>query len=148
MDHNKPGNSTRASKVISTWPTPAAAERLLHPALSQRGKDKRDYLRGFGYQGRARARDYGRFNDSALIGDGLKKAFAGAGPWNLGMTAFGEILPYHDNHMRLDRDKKDKHGCRCSSSTPSCARTSARWNRTCATTRPRCSRPRATRTSR
>ena len=26
------------------------------------------------------------------------------------MTAFGEILPYHDNHCRLDRDKKDKHG--------------------------------------
>ena len=26
------------------------------------------------------------------------------------MTAFGEILPNHDNHARLDRDKKDKHG--------------------------------------
>jgi choline dehydrogenase-like flavoprotein len=26
------------------------------------------------------------------------------------MTAFGEILPYHENHMRLDRGKKDKHG--------------------------------------
>ena len=26
------------------------------------------------------------------------------------MTAFGEILPYHENHVRLDRTKKDKHG--------------------------------------
>jgi choline dehydrogenase-like flavoprotein len=32
------------------------------------------------------------------------------GPWTIGMTAFGEILPYHENHMRLDRSKKDKHG--------------------------------------
>ena len=26
------------------------------------------------------------------------------------MTAFGEILPYHENHAKLDRSKKDKHG--------------------------------------
>jgi choline dehydrogenase-like flavoprotein len=26
------------------------------------------------------------------------------------MSAFGEILPYHENHMKLDRNKKDKHG--------------------------------------
>jgi choline dehydrogenase-like flavoprotein len=26
------------------------------------------------------------------------------------MTAFGEILPYHENRMWLDRDKKDRHG--------------------------------------
>ncbi len=74
------------------------------------GKDKRDYLRGFGYQGRASAPNFSRFNNSALIGEELKKAVREAGPWTIGMTAFGEILPYHENHMRLDRDKKDKHG--------------------------------------
>ena len=26
------------------------------------------------------------------------------------MSAFGEILPYHDNRMKIDRTKKDKHG--------------------------------------
>lgn len=26
------------------------------------------------------------------------------------MTGFAEILPYHENHARLDRDKKDKFG--------------------------------------
>ena len=26
------------------------------------------------------------------------------------MTGFAEILPYHENHMRLDPDKKDKYG--------------------------------------
>ena len=37
------------------------------PRYRNVGKDKRDYLRGFGYQGRARAqRTTARFNDSAL----------------------------------------------------------------------------------
>ena len=44
------------------------------------------------------------------MGEALKKEFAEPGPWNVSMTPFGEILPYHENHARLDRDKKDKHG--------------------------------------
>ena len=28
----------------------------------------------------------------------------------MGLTGFGEILPYHDNKMYLDYDKKDKWG--------------------------------------
>jgi choline dehydrogenase-like flavoprotein len=28
----------------------------------------------------------------------------------LGITAFGEILPYHENRIFLDKDKKDKWG--------------------------------------
>ena len=26
------------------------------------------------------------------------------------MGGFGEILPYHENHVKLDRTRKDKHG--------------------------------------
>jgi choline dehydrogenase-like flavoprotein len=80
------------------------------PRYQNVGKDKRDYLRGFGYQGRAQRTNFSRFNNSALIGDELKQAVREAGPWTIGMTAFGEILPYHENHMKLDRTKKDKHG--------------------------------------
>jgi choline dehydrogenase-like flavoprotein len=80
------------------------------PRYQNVGKDKRGYLRGFGYQGRASRQNFSRFNNSALLGDELKKAVREAGPWTIGMTAFGEILPYHENHMRLDRTKKDKHG--------------------------------------
>ena len=28
----------------------------------------------------------------------------------LGMTAFGETLPYHENKITLDKNKKDKWG--------------------------------------
>ena len=32
------------------------------------------------------------------------------GGWNVGLTGFGEILPYHDNKMYLNYEKKDKWG--------------------------------------
>jgi len=32
------------------------------------------------------------------------------GQWRMGMTAFGEMLPSHDNHVKLNYDKLDKWG--------------------------------------
>ena len=111
MDHNKPGNSNaQVEGHLDEAYTGRRPNGFYIPRYQNIGKDKRNYLRGFGYQGRAQRQNYSRFNDSALIGDELKKAVREAGPWTIGMTAFGEILPYHENHMRLDRDRKDKHG--------------------------------------
>ncbi|GAB3036551.1 GMC oxidoreductase [Bowmanella dokdonensis] len=72
--------------------------------------DKRDYLRGFGYQGGA-GRDGWRRNVAELgIGADLKDALSEPGNWSIGMTAFGEMLPYHENRVYLNRQVKDKWG--------------------------------------
>jgi choline dehydrogenase-like flavoprotein len=111
MDHNKPGNSSaQVEGHLDQAYTGRRPNGFYIPRYQNIGKDKRNYLRGFGYQGRAQRVNFSRFNNSSLMGEELKKAVREAGPWTIGMTAFGEILPYHDNHMRLDRDKKDKHG--------------------------------------
>jgi choline dehydrogenase-like flavoprotein len=111
MDHNKPGNSSASVEgYLDVAYTGRRPNGFYIPRYRNVGKDKRDYLRGFGYQGRASRANWNRFNDSALIGDELKKAVKEAGPWMLGMTAFGEILPNHDNRMWLDPDKKDTFG--------------------------------------
>ena len=111
MDHNKPGSSSaNVEGYLDLAYTGRRPNGFYIPRYRNVGKDKRNYLRGFGYQGRASRSGFGRFNDSPLVGEELKKAFAEPGPWTIGMTAFGEILPYHENHMRLDRTKKDKHG--------------------------------------
>ncbi|MBS1509801.1 MAG: GMC family oxidoreductase [Bacteroidetes bacterium] len=71
--------------------------------------DKRDYIRGFGYQGganRERGLDVAEFT----IGAELKDAMVEAGAWSMGITAFGEILPDHSNKITLDKNKKDKWG--------------------------------------
>jgi len=31
----------------------------------------------------------------------------------MGITGFGELLPYHENRIMLDKEKKDKWDCRC-----------------------------------
>ena len=111
MDHNKPGNSNaNVEGYLDVAYTGRRPNGFYIPRYRNVGKDKRDYLRGFGYQGRAARSNYNRFNDTALVGDELKKAALEPGPWTVGMTAFGEILPYHDNYATLDRDKKDKYG--------------------------------------
>jgi choline dehydrogenase-like flavoprotein len=72
--------------------------------------DKRDYLRGFGYQGGA---DRGRGIDVAefTIGEELKNALTEPSDnWNMGILGFGEMLPDHSNRIFLDKDKKDKWG--------------------------------------
>ena len=44
------------------------------------------------------------------IGADFKENISKPGPWTMGMTGFGEVLPYHDNKIELDPDKKDKWG--------------------------------------
>ena len=72
--------------------------------------DKRDYLRGFGYQGAASRQGWSREIAEMNVGAGLKEALTEPGSWTIGATGFGEILPYHDNKMGLDKNKKDKWG--------------------------------------
>lgn len=72
--------------------------------------DKRDYLRGFGYQGGA-GRGRGVEIAEFTIGKELKEAMSvPAENWGFNITAFGEMLPDHSNKISLDRTKKDKWG--------------------------------------
>ena len=72
--------------------------------------DKRDYIRGFGYQGGA-GRGRGVEVAEYTIGADLKDAFSVPGDnWGMGITAFGEMLPYHENKITLDKEKRDKWG--------------------------------------
>jgi len=72
--------------------------------------DKRDYVRGFGYQGGGGRSGWGREIAELTIGGDFKDALCEPGSWTMGMTGFGEMLPYHDNKISLDKSKKDKWG--------------------------------------
>ena len=72
--------------------------------------DKRDYIRGFGYQGSAGREGWSREIPEMSIGGEFKDALTEPGKWTMGMTGFGETLPYHDNRAYLDKTKKDKWG--------------------------------------
>ena len=69
--------------------------------------DKRDYLRGFGYQGGASRDGWSHSVAEISIGGDFKDALAEPGEWSMGIGGFGEILPYHENKMTIDKNKKD-----------------------------------------
>jgi choline dehydrogenase-like flavoprotein len=72
--------------------------------------DKRDYLRGFGYQGGGNRQGYARAAEEVMIGADLKEAVTEPGHWTMNLGGFGETLPYHENKITLDKTKKDKWG--------------------------------------
>ncbi len=72
--------------------------------------DKRPYLRGFGYQGSASRDGWARAVAELGVGAEMKDAASEPGPWKIGATAFGEMLPNHANTVSLDGTKKDKWG--------------------------------------
>jgi choline dehydrogenase-like flavoprotein len=72
--------------------------------------DKRNYLRGFGYQGSADRDGWGRAVAELGVGGAFKDMLTQPGQWSIGATAFGEMLPNHENKVGLDETKKDKWG--------------------------------------
>lgn len=80
------------------------------PRFVNIGNDKRDYLRGFGYQGGASRSGWQREVAELSVGAALKEALAEPGDWKIGATGFGEILPYHENKISLSTEVKDKWG--------------------------------------
>ena len=72
--------------------------------------DRRDYLRGFGYQGGASRQDWSRAVRELGVGGGFKDRMAQPGEWTIGATGFGEMLPNHDNRMWIDESRTDAWG--------------------------------------
>jgi choline dehydrogenase-like flavoprotein len=86
------------------------ANGIYIPRFRNMGKEKRDYLRGFGYQGGASRQGWQSLIAEMSIGADLKEAVTTPGKWTFGMGGFGEVLPDYSNMVSMNNDKKDKHG--------------------------------------
>ena len=71
---------------------------------------RKDFLRGFGYQGSANRTNWSEMVAEMAYGKELKESILKPGGWEIGMGGFGEMLPYHDNRVTLSKDKKDQWG--------------------------------------
>ena len=80
------------------------------PRFRNVGKDKRDYLRGFGYQGGGTRQGWQHEVAEFSIGADFKEALTEPGVWTIGMGGFGEMLPDPTNKVTLDKTVKDKWG--------------------------------------
>lgn len=111
MDHHfRLGASGRVEGFDDRYYYGSRPNGVYIPRYRNVGDDKRDYLRGFGFQGSASRSGWSRNIAEMNIGGGLKDELSEPGSWSIGITAFGEILPNHDNKIMLDKEKKDKWG--------------------------------------
>ena len=78
------------------------------PRYRNIGNDKRDYLRGFGYEGGS-GRGWNMPNED--FGVDFKNNASKPGPWNISLSAFAETLPYFENKMWIDETKKINGAC-------------------------------------
>ncbi|HEV7331291.1 MAG TPA: GMC family oxidoreductase [Flavisolibacter sp.] len=80
---------------------------ILVPTFRNVKEKHPDFLRGYYFAGSAYR---GRSAGEAPIGVALKEAMSELGPWQIRLGPYGECLPYEDNRITLNRDKKDPWG--------------------------------------
>ena len=113
MDHHfKAGASGRYDGYEDRYYTGSRPNGIYIPRFRNLGGDTnaQDFLRGYGYQGGASREDWTALVRELSYGQDLTKAITEPGAWRLGLNGFGETLPYHENRMYLDHDKKDQWG--------------------------------------
>ena len=71
---------------------------------------KKDYLRGFGYQGGASRGNWEEAIAEHAFGKDLKESVLKPGGWSMGIIGFVEVLPYEENRFTLDYENLDEWG--------------------------------------
>ena len=111
MDHHLGvGASATVEGFLEDYAFGSRPNGLYIPRFRNWGKDKRNYSRGFGYQGGASREGWGRGVGMEGFGANLKEELTMPGRWTIGFGGFGEILPNPNNRFTLSKDKKDKWG--------------------------------------
>ncbi len=111
MDHHLgTGASGRVEGYEDKYYFGRRANGIYIPRYRNVGNDKRDYVRGFGYQGSGSREGWNHQVAEFSIGADFKDALTEPGGWTMGMGGFGEMLPNHNNKISIDKTKKDKWG--------------------------------------
>ena len=107
MDHHKGLSINAEVEGFEEWTTFGRRPTIAFmPRFKNITTKEKNFLRGY-YVGVSAGR--GRRTDAA-IGEELKLASTEPGQWRLNLGPYGECLPYEDNRVTLDHDKKDKWG--------------------------------------
>jgi choline dehydrogenase-like flavoprotein len=108
MDHHKQaGANAQVDGFEDQYYSGRRPNGIYVPRFRNLTEKRTDYIRGFGLQGGASRQGW---NSHDEIGIALKEAVQKPGPWNIGLGAFGECLPYAENRATLNKNKTDKWG--------------------------------------
>ena len=111
MDHHsRAGANATVEGFTDKYYFGRRANGIFVPRYRNIGADKRDYIRGFDYQGGASRGGWSRYFPMEVFGKELKEQATEVGGWSINLGAFGECLPYEDNRMYLHAHEKDQFG--------------------------------------
>ncbi|MEE1884866.1 GMC family oxidoreductase [Pedobacter flavus] len=111
MDHHfRCGASGEAEGFEDKYVYGKRPNGIYIPRYRNIGNDKRDYVRGFGYQGGASRSGWHKEIAELAFGGDFKDLNTKPGRWSMGLGGFGEALPYYENKVYIDKTKKDKWG--------------------------------------
>ena len=111
MDHHKQaGASASVEGFEDKYYSGRRPNGLYIPRFRNLTDKRTDYVRGFGYQGGASRNGWAGHLLATDIGASLKEAVQAPGAWSINMGGFGECLPYPENRVTLNMEKKDKWG--------------------------------------
>lgn len=113
MDHHfQVGASGKFTGFTDKYYAGRRANGIYIPRFRNLGgdTDQPNFKRGYGYQGGASRENWAESIAEVGYGKDLKQVISEPGGWRMGLLAFGECLPYHENKMTLDYDNLDKWG--------------------------------------
>ncbi len=71
---------------------------------------RKDFLRGYGYEGKGHRASWRRGMEIPGFGATWKEALRDPGPWQVTLQGFGEMLPRYENYVELDETLTDAWG--------------------------------------
>ena len=111
MDHHfRCGASGRADGFEDKYTFGNRPNGIYIPRYRNINGEKRDYVRGFGYQGGAGRGNWHNNVAELAFGGDFKDLMSTPGNWSMGLGGFGETLPYYENRVYIDKTRKDKWG--------------------------------------
>ena len=111
MDHHKQaGASAMVEGFEDQYYYGRRPTGIYLPRFRNLEEKRSDYVRGFGYQGTGSRNGWESQTLADSLGASLKESLQNPGPWRIGFGGFGECLPYQENRVTLNVDKKDKWG--------------------------------------
>jgi choline dehydrogenase-like flavoprotein len=111
MDHHKHAGATAdVEGYEDQYYYGRRPNSLYVPRYRNLQHERTDYRRGFGLMGGAQRAGWKAQINREHIGVALKDSVQTPGPWKITFDGYGECLPYEDNRVTLNKDKKDKFG--------------------------------------
>jgi len=111
MDHHKQaGASARVEGFEDQYYYGRRPTGIYVPRFRNITEKRSDYIRGFGLMGGAGRAGWSKEILSDNIGVALKESVQDPGNWFINLSGYGECLPYAENRITLNTDKKDNWG--------------------------------------